>query len=158
MNRPRTSPSQAWRAGWVALLLLWHTFSMAAGNPATVRVVFAVEGLRQGETVLTIAVFRPSSTEWGKRFKRIDLADFFCKMGTDGELAEQLLACDLPPDQFIGLVFADTDRNGTLTHGLLGPTEQFGLTGIERAVNFPPDPARTVIDVRRSRHFKVVLN
>jgi uncharacterized protein (DUF2141 family) len=121
-------------------------------------VAFTVQNVGPVPARLVIALFRPTSAEWEKRFKRSENADAMCSAAITGKQTTETVACALAPSEYIGIAFVDTDGNGNLTHGVLGPTEQFGLTGVEESIKFPPEFKRTVIDTRRASRFVIVLN
>ena len=142
-----------------ALSALWLLLpGCAAGSEPAEPVSFVIDAIPPGPTTLIIALFRAGSPEWDKRFKRVEHADLLCRQAVAGTRTREVITCELPAGDYIGLAFADTDGNGTLTHGLFGPTEAFGLTGIGRAITFPPEAVHTVIDVRQSKRFTIVLN
>jgi uncharacterized protein (DUF2141 family) len=129
-------------------------FGAARAEPVS----FTVQHVVSGPAKLYVALFRPSSKDWDKRFKRSENADLSCSVEVSGKQTTEVVTCDLAPSEYIGVAFVDTDGNGLLTHGVLGPTEQFGLTGIEEGIKFPPESKRTVIDTRRNNNFTIVLN
>jgi uncharacterized protein (DUF2141 family) len=126
----------------------------AHGAPVT----FTVQNVGPLSARLVIALFRPTSKDWEKRFKRSENSDMACTAEVSGKRTTETFTCDLAPSEYIGIAFVDTDGNGQLTHGALGPTEQFGLTGIEEAIRLPPDFKRTIIDTKLVNHFLIVLN
>jgi uncharacterized protein (DUF2141 family) len=140
-------------------MLTLSPLALAADAAPSVPVTFSIEGIRPGSALLTVVLFRPDSPEWGKRFKRAEHADLRCQQPTAGDRPHEDLVCELEPGAYIALAFMDTDRNGTLTHGLLGPIEQFGVSGVGRPIKLlPPEPAETVIDTRKAARFSILLN
>lgn len=132
--------------------------AQGSGALPKLAVTFEIDGVHPGAATLTVVLFRANSPEWGKRFKRAERADLRCQQATTGARAREDLVCELEPGEYIALAFVDTDGNGTLTHGLLGPIEQFGVSGVGHAIRLPPDPAQTVIDTRKADRFPIVLN
>ncbi|MDB5815277.1 MAG: hypothetical protein JWN23_2394 [Rhodocyclales bacterium] len=140
------------RAWVVAMLLTCSSWSHAE------TVSFVVSHITADKPQpLVLALFKPSSELFDKRFKRPERADIFCRTEISGKHEEETISCDLPPSKYIGIAYIDSDRNGELTHGTFGPIEQFGLTGIEEGVSFPPAAERTVIDTSTQHSFKIVL-
>jgi uncharacterized protein (DUF2141 family) len=142
-----------------ASVLALSPVARAADAAPLVPVTFAIEGLRPGAAMLTVVLFRPTSPDWGKRFKRAERADLRCQQPTTGARPQEDVVCELEPGAYIALAFVDTDRNGTLTHGLLGPIEQFGVSGVGHPIQLlPPEAAETVIDTRKAGRFSILLN
>lgn len=131
---------------------------LAINAPHAEPVTFVISNINADEPLpLVLALFKPTSEWFDKRFKRPERADAFCRMETSGKLNVEIMTCDLPPSKYIGIAYVDADRNGELTHGVIGPSEQFGLTGIEEGVSFPPGAERTVIDTGKGQRFRIVL-
>lgn len=148
---------KAIRVGTLGLAIALFAPCLLADPGTRQDVTFVVSNIKAEKGALSIAFFKPSSPEFSKRFKDLDKADLHCRKDITGSNPTETMHCSLDAGKYAAIAYVDTDANGTLTHGMFGPKEQYGFPGGEAGSFLPPDPERVVIDTSASQNFKFML-